>query len=428
MTRPEFKIKCSRKAKPSLTIAALAIITLMAVTTISMQAQTFTVLHNFTNGGDGSGPYGLAMDRAGNLYGTTAGPGDCYTGGCGAVYKLAHSKSSWVFSQLYRFQGGTDGRWPHAGVTVAADGSLYGTTTAGGGGPCALGDVPGCGTVYRLRPPPTRCASATCFWDETILHTFASDPIWYPYAEVTFDAAGNLYGTAVGGSKYPGGVFELTPAQGGWTYSILHIFTGIPDGAEPYGAVMLDQSGNIFGTTLEGGSQDGTAFEVSPSGSGWTEKVLYSFSDQNNNGTFPPVGLIEDRAGNLYGVTDEGGPTGGGTVFELSPSNGGYSISVLYDGFVDLYGEGGGASSKLVMDPAGNLYGATAVGGANLQGMVFKLSPGENGWTFADLHDFDYTDGANPGGNLVLDASGNLYGAAAAGGANGYGSVWEITP
>ena len=115
-------------------------------------------------------------------------------------------------------------------------------------------------------------------------------------------------------------------------------------------------------------------------------------------------------------------------MFELSPSNGGYSISVLYDGFVDLYGEGGGASSKLVMDPAGNLYGATAVGGANLQGMVFKLSPGENGWTFADLHDFDYTDGANPGGNLVLDASGNLYGAAAAGGANGYGSVWEITP
>jgi uncharacterized repeat protein (TIGR03803 family) len=331
-------------------------------------------------------------------------------------------------SPLYHFQGGTDGRWPHAGITVASDGSLYGTTTAGGGGgSCNLGDIPGCGTVYRLRPPSTPCASAMCPWEETIIHTFAADPIWFPYAAVTFDSAGNLYGTTVGGPANPGGVFKMTPNGGGWTYDVLHIFTGSPDGASPYGAVTLDPAGNMFGTTFGGGNSfnDGTVFEVSPSGSGWTEKVLYPFTFDSGFTTF--VGLARDHAGNLYGVTSSGGSMGGGTIFELSPSGvGGYSLSVIYSDFPEL--DGGPAGSKLVMDRAGNLYGAAGSLGAHRQGMIFELSLTGGGWMLTDLHDFDGSDGQEPLGDIVMDANGNLYGVTFAGGTNGFGVVWEIIP
>jgi hypothetical protein len=191
------------------TAFALVIMGALAIaTTQSAQAQTFQVLHNFTDGADGATPNGIAIDAAGNLYGTTLSPGNCFLGGCGGVFRLARSGSGWILSSLYHFRGGTDGRWPHAAVTVANDGSLYGTTTAGGGGAsCNLGEIPGCGTVYRLQPPSTPCKSAMCPWNETIIHTFADNPIWFPYAAVTLDCAGNLYGTTVGGPSNPGGVF-----------------------------------------------------------------------------------------------------------------------------------------------------------------------------------------------------------------------------
>ena len=157
------------------------------------QAQTFRVLYNFTDGADGATPNGIALDAAGNLYGTTLSPGNYFTGGCGGVFKLKQSGSRWILQPLYHFQGGNDGRWPHSAVTVGSDGTLYGTTTAGGGGPCSLGEIPGCGTVYRLQPPPRPCTSVECPWHETILHSFALDPINLPYASVTFDSTARKY-------------------------------------------------------------------------------------------------------------------------------------------------------------------------------------------------------------------------------------------
>jgi uncharacterized repeat protein (TIGR03803 family) len=223
----------------------------------------------------------------------------------------------------------------------------------------------------------------------------------------------------------------MTATGGGWTYNILHIFTGSPDGASPHGAVTLDPAGNMFGTTFGGGgsSNDGTVFEVSPSGSGWTEKVLYPFTYDSGFTTFG--GLARDHAGNLYGVAAAGGPMGEGTVFELSPSGvGGYSFSVIYSDFPQM--DGGGAGSRLVMDRAGNLYGnlygTAGTVGAHGQGMVFKLAPTAGGWILTDLHDFDGSDGREPIGDIVRDANGNLYGVTFMGGANGYGVVWEITP
>ena len=191
--------------------------------------------------------------------------------------------------------------------------------------------------------------------------------------------------------------------------------------------MTLDPASNIFGTTFEGGgsSNYGTVFEVSPFGSGWTEKVLYPFTYDSGFTTF--VGLARDHAGNLYGVTGGGGPMGGGTVFELSPSGvGGYLFSLIYSDFPQL--EGGGAGSRLVMDRAGNLYGTAGTVGAHNQGMVFELSPTEGGWMLTDLHDFDGSDGRDPIGDIVRDANGNLYGVTFMGGTNGYGVVWEITP
>src|ERR1039457_3526157 len=131
-------------------VAAAMVLALIMIATPSAQAQTFQVLHNFTDGADGATPLGIAMDAHGNLYGTTLSPGSCQLSGCGGVFKLARSGSGWTINSLYHFQGGADGSWPHAGVTVASDGTLYGTTTAGGGGSCNPGGIAGCGTVYRL--------------------------------------------------------------------------------------------------------------------------------------------------------------------------------------------------------------------------------------------------------------------------------------
>lgn len=184
---------------------------------------------------------------------------------------------------------------------------------------------------------------------------------------------------------------------------------------------MVDQAGNIFGTTTLGGANgDGAVYEVSPSGSGWSESIIHSFAV--SDGRDPWAGLISDSAGNLYGVTLYGGLNNSGVVFELSPLNGSYTYSVLYN-----ISGGDGSASPLSMDTAGNLYGVQYAG-ANDHGMIFKLTPGNGGWIFTDLHDFNGSDGSQPIGNLALDASDNLYGTTENGGAYGYGVIWEVTP
>jgi uncharacterized repeat protein (TIGR03803 family) len=394
-------------------------------------AQTFQVLHNFTGGADGNTPNGLAIDRAGNLYGTTGGPGNCVNGGvCGGVFKFARERSGWIFTSLYHFRGGSDGSWPNATVTIAPDGTLYGTTTSGGGGRCSYGGIPGCGTVYHLQPSSHICSSVSCPWNDTILYAFQPIPdVQNPYAEVTLDAAGNVFGTGTFGGGlylYGGGVYKLTRSQGNWSYDLLHSFNG-PDGARVYNPVLLDRAGNIYGTTdLGGENEDGVVFEMSSSGSGWTEDILHTFGPPPDGGG--PEGLISDSAGNLYGAAGAGGAHGSGAVFELSPSGSGYTYSVLYDGFYSPVG-GGGPRGPLVMDSAGNLYGTTSGTGRYSFGMTFELSPNGTGWTFTDLHDFTGTDdGESPQGILVVDSSGNIYGVTAGGGAYGFGVIWELTP
>jgi uncharacterized repeat protein (TIGR03803 family) len=204
---------------------------------------------------------------------------------------------------------------------------------------------------------------------------------------------------------------------------------GVSDGNGPYAGVIFDQVGNLYGTTSAGGNGGcnglgcGTVFQLKPSGSGWTENVLYAFQN-GSDGANPIGGLMFDPSGNLYGTTSCLG-NGKSTVFELTPSSGNWTFALL--------GGSGGSTASLIMDPAGNLYGTARTGGAYGRGSVFKLAPSGGGWTYTSLHDFcadgpPCSDGAQPWGNVILDANGNLYGTATAGRANYYGVVFEITP
>ena len=385
------------------------------------------VLHNFTGGQDGANPYaGLTVDAGGNLYGTTGSGGI----GWGTVFKLSRRGSGWIFSQLYRFRGPEDGYGPWARVVFGPDGSLYGTTTYGGQVNC---NFPwGCGTIFNLKPPTSVSPNIFGGWTKTVLHTFGNPDGTYPGGDLLFDQAGNIYGTtAEGGLNSYGTVYKLAPSDGGWTENILYSFTVGVGGNYPIEGVIFDSVGNLYGTASQGGTYAaGTVFQLTPSGSGWTENVLYSFRDGNDGG-YPQAGLIFDTAGNLYGTTFMGGTGNGGTAFELTPSDNGWTYTLLYA----LPGLGqGGPLGPLVMDADGNLYGTSYADPdpVNGNGSVFKLTPSVGGWTYTSLHDFTGgDDGAMPYGNVILDANGNLYGTASAGGAGdpvGFGVVWEITP
>jgi uncharacterized repeat protein (TIGR03803 family) len=403
-------------------LAAFALSLLCALTTIALQsahAQTLSILHTFTGGGDGGRPYaGLTIDQAGNFYGTTSAGGAGY----GTVFKLTHSGSTWILSTLYAFQGGNDGGYPAARVVFGPNGALYGTTS---GGPNA-----GAGTVFRLGPPSHPCLSIHCPWTETVLYRFTGeDDGGSPgYGDLAFDAAGDIYGTTTGGgadcSPYYncGVVFELSRSGGSWTESVLHSFSESGnDGLIPYGGVVLDSAGNLYGTTVLGGIDNGgVVFQLTQSGSSWTETVLHSFGGLND-GVGPIGGLIMDRQGNLYGTTASGpGEGNGGTVYELQPSGDSWNYGILaaLSGF-------GGPEDAPTMDGAGNLYATSYGGGRSTYGNVFKLTPSGGSWTYTDLHDFNGHDGADPYGSVLLDAHGNVYGTTSE---FGYGGIWEITP
>ena len=424
--KQQFYKSLARAISLAVTIAfALALV----VTTESALAQTFKVLHTFTGELDGANPSaGLTMDRAGNLYGTAARGGAT---GYGTVFKLAYKGSSWVLTPLYSFPAGSDGASPYARVIFGPNGSLYGTTGHGGGiGGCG---ADGCGTVFNLRPSATVCKTALCFWTETVLHRFSGGSDGgSPYSAVVFDQAGNLYGTtSAGGSNNSGTVYKLAPSGGSWIETVLHNFTGGSDGSYPDAGLIFDNAGNLYGTTYSGGSGAfGTVFQLTPSGPGWTENILHNFQSEGEGGCCPSAGLILDSSGNLYGAASAGGSRVGGTVFELTPSSGNWTFTVLYS----LQGNGTGPVRDLVMDKSGNLYGAAYTDGAHLSGSVFKLTPSHGSWTYTDLHDFTGgSDGGIPQSNLVFDASGNLYGTTVYGGSpscgagGGCGVVFEIT-
>lgn len=393
------------RAALALTVAAMA----FSILTLTVQAQTYQVIYNFTDGRDGAVPEaGVTLDRAGNLYGTaTEGGNDQY----GTVYKLKHSGSSWILSPLYSFAAGDDGYYPTARVIFGPNGTLYGTTSSG--------------TVYNLRPPATFCRTVICFWNITVL---ADDLVEPGYGDLLFDSSGDIYGTTTqGGANGYGEVFDLTPANGGgYTESTVYSFDYDSSGAYPQNGVVFDQAGRLYGTTHDGGGGDevGTVFQLTPhSGSSWTEATLYTFSERLDGGN-PYAGVIFDSAFNLYGATSDSGPNNCGTIFEMGPENQ-WNYNVLYS-FVN----GTGPRTSLTMDASGNLYGTLYTGGTDGYGSVFELRHNSDGsWTSIDLYNFTGgSDGAYPISNVSIDASGNLYGTASEGGSDSYGVVWEITP
>jgi len=411
---------------------ALAILYGLTMTATQLgHAQTFSVLHTFSGGADGYQPYsGVTIDRGGHLYGTTSE----YTGG--TIYEMKEADGSWVLTTLLNFDG-TDGLIPFGKVVFGVSGSLFGTTLEGG---TSFNCEFGCGAVYNLLPSGSVCKTVSCPWSATAIASFtdAANGGSPNFVDPIFDQAGNLYGTtAVGGMTGVGVVFEMTHTSGGWTEKVIHSFSG-PDGSYPYSGLIFDRAGNLYGTTGYGGQfNKGTVYRLSPSGGFWTLTTLYSFQG-TTDGQQPTSALIMDQAGNLYGSTVVGGSGGGGTVFELSPSDGGWAFSLVYS----LVGRETqnfypGVFNPLAMDAAGNLYGAAVLDGAHGDGSVFKLTPSNGSWTYTSLHDFTQgSDGANPFGGVTFDANGNLIGTTLYGGnttnqncrAAGCGVVWEITP
>jgi len=408
-----------------LSLRVLVSVLVAALVATSAAAQTFQVIHNFSGGGDGANPQtGFSIDAAGNLYGTTFDGG----AGFGTVFKLKRSGESWVLTPLYTFRGGNDGAFPKGRVIIASDGTLYGTTVDGGGNGCA---TLGCGTVYRLQPTASRPSSALSPWTETVIYRFTgTNDGANPSGELTFDSAGNLYGTAEsGGQNGAGVVYKLTRSGGGWTQSVIYTVQNNGDGSNPRNGVVLDSAGNLYGVFLGGGMYGfGAVYELSPSGAGWTEQNLYNFGPQDAQD--PWGGVILDATGNVYGSTSTSA-MGGGYAFELTPAGGSWNYSLLPN--LGFYGP----EDKLFLDAAGNLFGTSFGGGETESGSVFELTPSNGGWTYTSLHDFclsrPCSDGQNPISNIVFDRNGNLYGTTLQGGSGsgcngGCGVAWEITP
>jgi uncharacterized repeat protein (TIGR03803 family) len=397
--------------------ATLLVCVLTLIVEPTAQAQSLTVLHSFAHDRFGYEPYaGLIQDARGNLYGTTDDGGD---GRVGSVYRVTQGQSGWVVTALAEFKhNGGNGYGPQARLTVGPDGAYYGTTVYGGY-PGGCGGA-GCGTIFRL--------TLANSW--TVIYRFSDSDGRWPYSEVTFDSAGNMFGTAVQGGAYGGGtVFKLVRNGNQWTHSDIYNFTGGADGFEPVGGLIIDSAGNLYGTTEGGGTCScGVVFELSPLEGGWSYQVLHNF-DPHTDGGWPLASLIMDAAGNLYGTTSDGGPGVGGTVFKLSPSGNIWNFSMIYG-----FDEGGGPLyqgpvGSVLMDVAGNLYGTTFGDGAYAQGSVFELMPTNGQWTFRSLHYFNsLQDGQYPVGNLLMDANGNLFGTTWLGGQYGAGTVWEIMP
>jgi uncharacterized repeat protein (TIGR03803 family) len=397
-------------------------------------AQEEVVLHSFDPGlRDGLNPQGsLTFDAFGNLYGTTysGGVNGCFgsTFNCGTVFELSPtSGGGWIEKLLHNFGRGQDGSSPSAGLVLDASGNLYGTTDLGG--------AYGYGTVFELSPAKDGS------WTEKVLHHFNShgrDGL-YPYGDVMVDASGNVYGTTSGGGSFGSGtVFELVSANGKWVEKILHNFAypgTARDGWAPWGGVISDGLGNLYGTTSAGGPYGyGIVFRLSLAADGsWSETTLHSFSYDGKDGVQSYAKLTFDRAGNLYGSTPGGGAGNRGTVFELIPlSNGVWKEKIVHDFTADGT-DGVQPGAGVIVDGSGNIFGTTIGSSGRGFGTVYELTPnGDGSWSEEILLNFDGLDGERPEGSLVLDSGGNIYGTTylggSFGGTFGYGTVFEILP
>jgi uncharacterized repeat protein (TIGR03803 family) len=289
--------------------------------------------------------------------------------------------------------------------------------------------------------------SALLFAQETVIYQFGAEGSgdgFQPNGGLVFDASGNIYGTTIGGGLAGvGTVFELSPLQDGtWQETILYNFcpggvqNGCPDGREPLAGLALDSNGNLYGTTYEGGANlfYGTVFELSPpkmQGGSWTEQVLWSFGD-TTDGKFPYAGVIIDAAGNLYGTTSETSNAGEGMVFELSPGQNGWTETVLHIFCLDYpdCSDGAQPMAGVALDKAGSLYGTTEFGGGPGVGwgVVYELSPTKNGWVETVLKDFSAATGGRTSVGITFDPAGNMYGGLTEGGKDQCGGFFQLDP
>jgi hypothetical protein len=340
---------------------------------------------------------------------------------------------------LHTFTGGADGATP-IGLTQDAAGNFYGTTMDGGSITCTFG----CGTVYKL-------VHHGSSWLMSPIYEFtAADKAFNPQARVVFGPDGSLYGTALNGGScslgWCGAVFKLQPPLSAcktaicpWHLTVLHNFAAGEDGSSPSSEVAFDPAGNIYGTTLYQGSPTcviagisgcGTVFKLShnPDGS-WTNTTLYEFQGPND-GAWPYAGVVLDPSGNIYGVTDVGGTGpcdygwGCGSVFELSPSGSGWVETILHE--FSGGSDGGNPDYGLIFDSAGNLLGTATTGGAGL-GTVFELTPGQQSWAFNPIYTFAGSQANGPSSKLTMNASGDLFGTSTGGGVYGFGTAYKLT-
>ncbi len=320
---------------------------------------------------DGAQPSApVLFDTAGNLYGTTAGGGGsgCYNLGCGAIFELTPTTDGhWKEKVIYGFKDPGDGYQPEAGLAIDASGNLYGTTNLGGNLSCNQGY--GCGTVFKLSK------SQGGIWHKTTLHAFAGGRDGaYVWAGVILDSTGNLYGVTAdchnGSCQGNGTVFELVSTHGKWLHTVLFRFPG-GSNANPTGTLTLDPVGNLYGTAA-GAACCGTVFRLSRSGKGWKEQVLHTFN--GSDGSEPVTGVILDKSGNLFGTTPTGGSNSAGTAYELKHSNNNWTITVLHD-FYANYLDGLTPVAPLAIGPDGALYGTTKWGGPASHGTVFRIVP-----------------------------------------------------
>ena len=365
---------------------------------ITVSAQTVTTLHSF-NGGDGQSPEAaLAQGSDGNFYGTTA------VGGAhseGMAFKI---NAAGTLTTLHSFSGfPTDGALPVAGLLPTNLGIFFGTTASGG--------MFFQGTVFGMTPSGVT----------VMLHSFSGAPSEgaVPTAGLVRGGDGNFYGTTIsGGAHYLGTVFKI---DGTGNLTTLHSFSGSPsEGAGPFAGLVQASDGNFYGTTVSGGAHyQGTLFRITPAGA---LTVLHSFSGAPSEGAVPTAGLVRGGDGNFYGTTISGGAHYLGTVFKIDGTG---NLTTLHS-FSGSPSEGAGPFAGLVQASDGNFYGTTVSGGAHYQGTLFRITPAG---ALTVLHSFSGapSEGAVPFAGLVQGTDGNFYGTTALGGANSEGTVFKLS-
>ena len=382
--------------------------------------------------------------------------------GAGLLYDFAKRAGHWFINSLYSFMGESNGS-PSSGVIVGPGGVLYGGAS-GGIQNCGGNGASYCGLIYEARPGSTVCATAMCNWNETAIYQFTGDADAWGGTVTAVDSAGNLYGISGGvpwesgsGAYGWGTVFELSPSAGGWTEKILYSFTGGSDGEDP-NSLLVGHDGNLYGTAAGGSNNNcvngylpcGVVFQLVPSGSGWTENVLHSFTDEGDG--YSPAGLIQDSQGNLYGYSICDHEPGGcnyngdfiqdGLVFKLWPSgNPGWNFGVIYNAGSDAqacvnnqWSLVSNVVNGLALDAADNLYAA--------EGGVLIFCNGGDCNELVELYcgqianvgsgQVLVTGDADIFGNIASDANGNLYGTTTTCGFNTpsrtNGMIWQYSP